>query len=162
MEIGKRLAIPEGAIRMTRWGVLRELILLSDKRQAIGKAWPLFFFLVLNGNKSNKFITSYPELKERLNESPSTIKKWKDSLFQRKVIQSVNGRLSMTLSLLPPYDSLVTCEQDDITQVKMKSDPATRRLLDKLSSYNNVNNAALLLIIAELTTKIDNLEKKMV
>jgi len=142
---------------MTRWDLLRKLTLLPDERKAIGKAWPLFFFLVLNGNASNKFITSYPELKERLKESPSTIKKWKDSLVEHRVIQAFNGRLSMTLVLLPPYDSLVTCEQDDVTQVKMKSDPTTRRLLDKLSSYNNMS---LLPLIAELASKIDNLEKK--
>ena len=142
---------------MTRWDLLRKLTLLPDERKAIGKAWPLFLFLVLNCNASNKFITSYPELKERLKESPSTIKKWKDSLVEHRVIQAFNGRLSMTLVLLPPYDSLVTCEQDDVTQVKMKSDPTTRRLLDKLSSYNNMS---LLPLIAELASKIDNLEKK--
>jgi len=144
---------------MTRWDVLKELILSEKERKAIGKAWPLFFFLVLNCNKSNKFITSYPELKEKLNESPSTIKKWREHLVDHQVIRVINGRLSMTLSLLPPYESLVTCERDDITQVKMKSDPATRRLLDKLSSYNNMS---LLPLIAELTSKIDSLEKRMI
>jgi len=143
---------------MTRWDLLRKLTLLPDERRAIGKAWPLFFFLVLNGNETNKFITSYPELKERLRESSSTIKKWKDSLVERRVIQAINGRLSMTLILLPPYDSLVTCEQDDVTQVKMRSDPTTKRLLDKLSSYNNMS---LLPVIAELVSRIDSLEKKM-
>lgn len=144
---------------MTRWDFLKDLMLSADKRRAVGKSWPLFFFLVLNGNKSNKFITSYPELKEMLNESPSTIKKWKDQLVKNKVIQAVSGRLCMTLSLLPPYDSLVTCEQDDITQVKLKSDPATKRLLNMLSSYNNMS---LLPIIAELSSKIDRLEKETV
>lgn len=143
---------------MTRWDVLKKLILSTNERKAIGKAWPLFFFLALNSNKSNKFITSYSELKESLNESPSTIKKWREQLINHRVIHAINGRLSMTLSLLPPYDSLVTCEQDDITQVKMRSDPATKRLLDKLSSYNNMS---LLPVIAELASKIDNLEKKI-
>jgi len=144
---------------MTRWGILKDLLLLADKRQAIGKAWPLFFFLILNSNRSNKFITSYPGLKESLKESPSTIKKWKEQLVAHQVIRVVSGRLSMTMILLPPYDSLVTCEQDDITLVKMKSDPATRRILTKLSSYNNMS---LLPVIAELSSKIDRLEKETV
>jgi len=141
---------------MTRWDVLKKLVLSSIERRAIGKAWPLFFFLVLNGNKSNKFITSYPELKEKLKESPSTIKKWKEHLIKHRVIKATNGRLSMTISLLPPYDSIVTCELDDITEVKMKSDPATKRLLNKLSSYNNMS---LLPVVAELSSKLDTLER---
>ena len=65
----------------------------------------------------------------------------------------------MTLSLLPPYDSLVTCEQDDTLQLRMSSDPATKRIIEKLTIYGNMS---LLPIIAELSVKIDSLEKKLV
>lgn len=130
----------------------------SDARQAIGKAWPLFLFLVFSIEKSNKFITNYAELKERLNESPNTIKNWRDHLVDNKVVEVLKGSISMTFIFLPPYDSLATCEQDDVAQVKLKGDPATKRLLDKLSSYNNMS---LLPVIAELASKLDKLEKKL-
>ena len=143
----------------TRWDILKDVLISQhDTREAIGKAWPLFFFLVFNMKKENKFITTYPELKERLNESPHTIKNWRDYLVEHKVVQVFKGSTSMSFVLLAPYDSLVTCEQDDITQVKLTGDPATKRLLDKLSSYNNMS---LLPVIAELTAKIDSLEKKL-
>ena len=130
----------------------------SDQRTAIGKAWPVFFFIVFNSDKSNKLIINYPELHERLNESINTIKKWKEHLVDHNVVDVIQGRTSMTFTLLPPFDSLVTCEQDDIAQIRMKSDPATRRILEKLSVYGNMS---LLPIVAELYLKIDNLEKKL-
>ena len=144
---------------MTRWNILKDVLMSSEARQAIGKAWPLFVFLVFNLDKSNKFITSYAELKEILNESPNTIKNWRDHLADNKIVEVLKGSTSMTFKLLPPYDSLATCEQDDVTQVKLKGDPSTKRLLDKLSSYNNMS---LLPVIAELSSKLDNLEKKLV
>ncbi len=144
---------------MTRWDILRDVLTSKhDTRDAIGKAWPLFFFLVFNTNMSNKFITSYPELKEKLDESPNTIKHWRDQLVANKVVKVFKGKGSMSFTLLSPYDSLVTCEQDDITRIKLNSDPATKRLLDKVSSYNNMS---LLPVIAEITAKLDNLEKKL-
>lgn len=132
--------------------------MLHDSRKAIGKAWPLFFYVVFNLKHSNKFITSYPELKEGLSESVSTIKKWRDRLERQKVIGVINGRLSMTLTLQSPYDSLTTCEQDDVAHIRMKSDPATKRMLDKISSGSNMS---LLPVIAEITSKLDSLEKKL-
>ena len=143
---------------MTRWDVLKNLLLTHDARKAIGKAWPLFFFVVYHGNRSNKCVTSYPELHEVLNESPHTIKMWRDQLVERKVIKTIRGRSSMTLQLLSPYDSIVTCEQDDVAQIKMNGDPATRRLLDKVSTFNNMS---LLPLVAELSMKLDKLEKKL-
>lgn len=142
---------------MTRWDMLRSLLLSHDKRKHIGKAWPLFFYLAFNIQTTNKLITSYPELKENLNESQSTIKKWRDYLVEQRVLNVLNGRLSMTLSFIPPYDSLVTCMADDMTQIKLNSDPATQKLMDKLSSYNNMS---LLPLVAELSSKLDSLEKK--
>lgn len=143
---------------MTRWDLLKELMMSPTERKAIGKAWPLFFYMAFIANKSNKCITSYAELKETLNENTATIKQWRDHLTNQKIIEVIRGRSSMTLILLSPYDSIVTCEQDDITQVKMKSDPATKRVLDQFSSYNSMS---LLPIVAELVSKIDNLEKKL-
>ncbi len=143
---------------MTRWDLLKDLMLSKEKRDAVSKAWPLFFFLIFHMKKSNKYITSYTELKEKLHESPNTIKNWRDYLVENKVVQVYKGSTSMSFVLIPPYDSLVTCEQEDIEQVKMIGDPAAKRVLDKISSYNNMS---LLPIIAELTVKLDKLEKKL-
>lgn len=143
---------------MTRWDVLKDLLISYDMRRAIGKAWPLFFHLALNGDRSNKLITNYAELKQQLQESPNTIKKWRESLVNHHVIQVTQGRLSIMFKLLPPYDSLVTCEQDDVRLIQLKSDPATRKLFGKLSGYENMS---LLPIVAELASKLDKLEKDM-
>jgi len=144
---------------MTRWDVLKDLLLTRDMRKAIGNAWPLFFFVVYHSTKSNKCITSYEELKETLNESPHTIKFWRDCLVKQGVIKAIRGRSSMTLKLLTPYDSIVTCTQDDIAQIKMNGDPKTKHLMDKLSAYGNMS---LLPLVAELSSKLDKLEKKIV
>jgi len=144
---------------MTRWNLLQDITISKEMREAIGKAWPFFFYLVFHIDKSNKLITNYAEIKKILNENQSTLMKWKEYLLKHKVISAISGKLSMTLSLLPPYDSLVTCEQDDTAQLRMNSDPATKRIIEKLTVYGNMS---LLPIVAELSAKIDILEKKLV
>jgi hypothetical protein len=143
---------------MTRWDLLKDLMLSKERRDAIGKAWPLFFFLTFNMKKENKLVTTYPELKEKLNESPNTIKHWRDHLVKSKVVQVYKGSASLSFVFLPPYDSFVTCEQVDVAEIKRVGDPTTKRLLDKVAGYNNMS---LLPIVAELTAKIDRLEKKL-
>jgi len=118
---------------MTRWNLLSNLLLQAENIKAIGKAWPLFFFVVFNMDKTNKFCTNYPELTERMGASPNTIKDWRDHLVKNQVAKVFKGNGSMSFVLQSPYDSLVTCEQDDIAQVKMVGDPATKRILDKIS-----------------------------
>ena len=142
---------------MTRWNLLEELMMSKATREAVGKAWPLFIFLIFQTNKSNKFITNYAELKAKLNESPNTIKTWREHLVTTDVVKVFKGSPSMSFILLPPYDSLVTCEQDDWAAVRIKSDPKIKRILDKLSSHDNMS---LLPLIVELSAKIDKLEKK--
>ena len=110
---------------MTRWNLLSNLLLQAENIKAIGKAWPLFFFVVFNMDKTNKFCTNYPELTERMGASPNTIKDWRDHLVKNQVAKVFKGNGSMSFVLQSPYDSLVTCEQDDIAQVKMVGDPAT-------------------------------------
>lgn len=144
---------------MTRWDVLKDLILSHEMRRAIGNAWPLFFFIIFHSNKENKCITSYPELNETLLENPHTIKYWRDCLVKQNVLNVTRGRSSMTLKLLPPYDSIVTCMQDDLAQIQMNGDPATRKIINKLSAYSNMS---LLPLVAELTNKLERLEKKIV
>ena len=144
---------------MTRWNLLHDITMAKEMREAIGKAWPFFLYLVFHIDQSNKLITNYTEIRKTLGDSQSTIMKWKDQLIEREVISSIYGKLSMTLSLLSPYDSLVTCEQDDIAQLRMSSDPATKRIIEKLTVYGNMS---LLPIVAELSAKIDSLEKKLV
>jgi hypothetical protein len=143
---------------MTRWDLLKDLMLSKERRDAIGKAWPLFFFIVFHANKTNKFITSYENMNHMLDESLSTIKKWRDQLVKEKVINVTPGKLSMKIDLLSPYDVLVTCEQDDTTQLHMSPDPATKRVLAKVEAYGNMS---LLPIVAELATKLDKIEKKL-
>ncbi len=76
---------------MTRWDLLKDLMLSKEERDAVGKAWSLFFFLIFNMEKESKLITTYPELKEKLNESPNTIKHWRDHLVKNKVVQFTKG-----------------------------------------------------------------------
>ena len=143
----------------TRYNLLSDLLMSHrENREAIGKAWPLFFYLIFNMNKDNKLITSYPELKVKLNESPNTIKTWREHL-SKGVVKVFKGSKSMTFILLPPYDSLVTCEQDDVTQVKMTGDPATRRLLDELTAYGN--NMCLLPVVAKIQAQLEDIQRKI-
>jgi len=142
---------------MTRWNLLHDITMAKETREAIGKAWLLFLFLAFNMKKTNKFITNYAELKEKLGESPNTIKNWRDHLVQNKVVQVFKGNGSMSFVLLSPYDSLVTCEQDDWAAVRIKTDANVKRVLDKLSSRDNMS---LLPVIVELSAKVNKLEKK--
>jgi len=144
---------------MTRWNLLQDITMTKDTREAIGKAWPLFLFLAFNMKKTNKFITNYAELKENLKVSPNTLKDWRNHLVQNKVVQVIKGNGSMSMVLLSPYDSLVTCEQDDWAAVRIKTDVKVKRVLDKLSSHDNMS---LLPVIVELAAKVDRLEKKAV
>ena len=142
---------------LTRWNLLQELMISKETRNAIGKAWPLFLFLIFNTDKSNKFITNYMELKEKLHESPNTIKNWREYLVKNKVVEVFKGSASISFIFLPPYDSVVTCEQDDWAGIKIKSDPHIKKILDKVSKHDNMS---LLPLIVELYTKIEKLEKK--
>ena len=130
----------------------------ANEGKAPGKAWRLFFFIFLSGNKGNRLITDYDQLEEKLKESRSTIKKWRDVLSQNKVIKVIPGRGTMTLILLPPYDALLTCEMDDLTEIKLKSDPAAKRVLDRVMDYGNMS---LFPIIVELADKLNKIEAKL-
>jgi hypothetical protein len=151
----------EGRPTMTRWNLLSSILLQSEYREAIGKAWPLFFLLIFKMKKENKYVANYAELKECLNENPHTIKAWREHLDDHKVVEVFKGSTSMSFVLLPPYASLVTCEQDDETQIKLVGDPATKQLLDKVKGYGEMPFLALLPVITDLTSKINNLEKKI-
>ena len=142
---------------MTRWDLLKNLTMSHDNRNAIGKAWPLFCFLIFHSNSSNKYITNYAELREKLKENVNTIKNWRDYLVKNKVVQVYKGSASMSFVFLAPYDSLVTCEQDDWAAIRIKTDPKVKRVLDKLSSRDNMS---LLPVIVELSAKVNKLEKK--
>ena len=141
---------------MTRWNLLHDITMAKETREAIGKAWPLFLFLAFNMNEFNKFITNYAELKEKLDVSPNTLKDWRDHLVANKVVEVFKGNGSMSFVLLSPYDSLVTCEQDDWAAIRIKTDPKVKRVLDKLSSHDNMS---LLPLIVELSAKVNKLEK---
>lgn len=143
---------------MTRWDIFKELMMSRDTRKAVGKAWPLFLFIIFEAGRSNKLNIGYPELKEKLNESVNTIMKWRRFLEENKVISVTRGKYSIMFCLRSPYKSLVTCEQDDVARIQLKSDPTTRKIVDKLSSYGNMS---LLPIIAELTYKIEEIQKKI-
>jgi hypothetical protein len=142
---------------MTRWNILSDLFMARpENRAAIGKAWPLFFLLIFNTKKENRFYTSYQELKEALGACPNTIKDWRDHLVKNQVAKVERGRAPLIFTLLSPYDSLVTCEQDDWAAIRIKTDPKVKRVLDKLSSHDNMS---LLPLIVELSAKVTKLEK---
>lgn len=65
----------------------------------------------------------------------------------------------MTFVLLSPYNSLVTCEQDDEAQIKMVGDPATKRLLDELTAYGN--NMCLLPVVAKIQAQLEDIKRKI-
>jgi len=104
-----------------------------------------------------KQCTNYAELKNKLHESPNTIKNWREYLVKNKVVKVFKGSASMSFIFLPPYDSLVTCEQDDWAGIKIKSDPQIKKILDRVSKHDNMS---LLPLIVELYTKLEKLEKK--
>ena len=143
---------------MTVLDILKKIMFSANEGKAPGKAWRLFFFIFLSGNKDNKVITSYEELEEKLLEKRSTLTKWRDVLSQNKVIKVIPGKGSMTLILLPPYDALLTCEMDDLAEIKLKSDPAARRMLERVTSFNNMS---LFPIVLELADKLNKIEAKL-
>ena len=147
---------------MTRWNLLSDLFIArTENRDAIGKAWPLFFFLIFNMKKDNKYPTSYAELKDKLGACPNTVKDWRDHLVKNRVAQVDRGKAPLIFTLLSPYDSLVTCEQNDEAQIKMVGNPATKQLLEKITGYGNMSFLALLPVIGDITKKLENLERKV-
>mgnify|MGYP001595596432 CR=1 FL=1 len=74
------------------------------------------------------------------------------------MVKVLKGSFLMSFVTLSPYDSLVTCEQDDWAGVRAISDPKVKRVLDKLSSHDNMS---LLPLIMELVTKVDKFEKRI-
>jgi hypothetical protein len=143
---------------MTRWTLLSEIISLRDNRKAIGKAWPLFHYLIYHMDKDNKLITSYAELSKNLNESVNTLKTWREHLVKNKVIRVIKGSISMTIVILPPYDSLVTCEQTDEAQIRMVGDPTIKKVLDQFSVNGNMN---LIPVIADLSRSIEEIKRRI-
>jgi hypothetical protein len=147
---------------MTRWNLLSDLFIARpENRDAIGKAWPLFFLLIFSMKKDNEYPTSYAELKEILGACPNTIKDWRDHLVKNNVTEVGRGKSPLIFTLLPPYDSLVTCEQSDEAQIKMVGDPATKQLLEKINGYGSMSFLALLPVIGDITKKLENLERKV-
>ncbi len=142
---------------MTRWEALKEIFSSNDCQNKIGCAWRLYFYLIFNGDEKNKFVTNYPELKRELGAPEVTIKKWKERLIEMGIIKCITGKYRVTLILLPPYDTPLTCLKTDMTEIQLKSDPATKKLLTKLFSTNNFS---LLPMIADLAYKIELLEKR--
>jgi hypothetical protein len=136
---------------------LHDITMAKETKEAIGKAWPLFFLLIFNMKKDNRYTTTYAELEEKLSTSHNTIKDWRNHLVQHQVVKAIKGDSCLSFVLLSPYDSLVTCEQDDWAAVRIKTDVKVKRVLDKLSSHDNMS---LLPVLVELAAKVDKLEKK--
>lgn len=141
----------------TRWEALKEIMDRQEYRNAIGFAWPLYFYAIFNGHYDKKqLITSYPELHKKMNEPISTIKRWKERLVEQRVALSAQGSHQWTLTLLPPYDTPLTCLKTDHTEIVLKSDDRTKKLMKKMFSSENMG---LLPLIAELTHKVERLEQ---
>lgn len=145
-----------GEVPETRWEALKEILDQMECREAIAHAWPLYFYVVFNGDRSNRLVTSYPELVCRLKVPASTIRKWKDRLIEQKVAISVQGRYGWTVSLLPPYDTPLTCLKSDYTEIVFKSDDQMKKLMKKMFSSESMS---LLPLIAEMAHKIDRIEQ---
>ena len=88
----------------------------------------------------------------------ATIKKWKERLLEQGVIKCETGKYSFTLIVLPPYDITLTCVKTDMTEIQLKSDPETKKLLKKMFSSDSFS---LLPMIADLAYKIELLEKRL-
>jgi len=143
---------------MTRWDALKDILNSPERQDNIGSAWRLYFFLIFNGSEKNRFVTNYHELEKELGAPVATIKKWKERLLEQGVIKCETGKYSFTLIVLPPYDITLTCVKADMTEIQLKSDPETKKLLTKLFSTNNLS---VLPMIADLAYKIELLEKRL-
>lgn len=113
----------------TRWDALQSILLASEKRKAIGVAWPLYFYLVFRLDYRNQLVTNFGELAEELKEKSGTLKKWKERLVRRQVVSNKKVKHGFALSLLPPYDSPSSALKDDIVELRLRSDVKTRNML---------------------------------
>jgi len=143
---------------MTRWEALMEILNSTERQDRIGSAWRLYFFLISKGSEKNRFVTNYHELEKALGAPVATIKKWKERLLEQGVVKCETGKYSFTLILLPPYDITLTCVKTDMTEIQLKSDPETKKLITKLFSTNNLS---VLPMIADLAYKLELIEKRL-
>ncbi len=141
----------------TRWDALQEIIDTSECREAIAHAWPLYFHAIFHGDQDNRLVTSYPELEGKLKVGASTIKTWKQRLIEKRVATSTQGNHGWTLKLLAPYDTPLTCLKTDYTEIVLRSDDSTKKLMKKMFSSDSLS---LLPLIAELAHKVETLERK--
>ena len=51
---------------MTVLDILKKIMFSANEGKSPGKAWRLFFFIFLSGNKGNRLITDYDQLEEKL------------------------------------------------------------------------------------------------
>lgn len=140
----------------TRWEALKEIIGDMKCRNAIAHAWPFYFYLIFQGDKSNKITTSYPEMARRLGVPLSTIKKWKERLIEQNIGTSVQGKHGWSITLAPPFDTPLTCLKSDYTEIVLKSDDPTKKLMKKMFSSDSLS---LLPLIAELAHKVERMEQ---
>lgn len=144
---------------MTGEGFLFGLYLLRYERgEHIGSAWRLYFFLISKGSEKNRFVTNYHDLEKALGAPIPTIKKWKERLLEHEVVKCETGKYNFTLIVLPPYDITLTCVKTDMTEIQLKSDPETKKLLKKIFSPDNYS---LLPMFAKLVCKVELLEKRL-
>jgi hypothetical protein len=144
---------------MTRLDLIKQMILTPDGIKHLGKGWALFLFTALNSGKNNMLKTSGEQMVKAMGVPKSTIIKWRDCLEENKVIEVVSGKGSMILKLLPPWDSIVTCELDDTAQIRRIGDPSTRRMLDDMSSLDMLSVVSSL---GKMADKVQRLEQAIV
>lgn len=148
--------MPDDEAKPTRWDALRSILLASERRKAIGAAWPLYFHLVFRLDYRNQLVTNSGELTEELKEKSGTIKKWKERLVRRQVVSNKKVKHGVALSLLPPYDSPATALKDDIVELRLRSDVKTRNMLKMALGADYL---VLLPILADLAQRVERLEK---
>lgn len=145
----------ENQEKPTRWDALKSILLSSEKRKAIGSAWPLYFYLIFHLDSKNEFQTSLRDLAKDLEENQNTVKRWKEQLIRARVISNRQTKHGIILSLLPPYDSPATALKDDVVELKLRSDPKTRNMLKMALGSNYM---VLLPILADLAQRVERLE----
>ena len=143
------------ADKPTRWDALKAILLSPERRKTIGTCWPLYFHLIYHLDSKNELQVSMNQLSRDLDESASTIKKWKEQLIKKRVVSNRQTKHGIILSLLPPYDSPATALKDDVVELRLRSDSKTRNMLKMALGSNYM---VLLPIIADLAQRVERLE----
>ncbi len=83
------------------------LLKTPGEREKIGPAWFLFFDVAYQADSGGLYTAMYSELAKRYGVAAITVKKWRQHLFRRAVIESFSRGRSVAFRLLEPYRSFI-------------------------------------------------------